>query len=187
MRFQKYFFTLQVLFFEQKWHGRPTSSHWRPSVKRLFLHISQISQNNTRVGVSFQTWMPATSLKKFSNTCVFPWNLGSYKEHLFWGTSVDYYFWRERKRERESLWGWIFFPCCRSKHLKWTIQNYLEKASFYKSCQTLEILPCEIGLKHSILDYFSKVSEILEIWADAKCIFPLNMFWQIIPTHTSFF
>ena len=50
------------------------SSHQRPFVKKVLLNISQILQENTRVGVSLklQARRPATFLKRDSNTGVFP-------------------------------------------------------------------------------------------------------------------
>ena len=50
----------------------------RYSSKLVFWKISQISQENTCLGVR-----PAALLKRDSNTIVFLWNLRNFQEHLF--------------------------------------------------------------------------------------------------------
>ena len=63
------------------------SSHWRCSVKKIFLKYCKISQENICFRVSF-----TTLLKSDSNTCVFLWNFANFSEHLFWRTSENHCF-----------------------------------------------------------------------------------------------
>ena len=63
------------------------SSHVRCSLKKVFLKILLISQENTCVGVSFliklQVWGPATLLKRDYNTYVFLWNQQNFTNTYF--------------------------------------------------------------------------------------------------------
>ena len=56
---------------------RNRRSHRSRPVKKVFLKISEHSQENTCAGVSF-------ALKRDSDTGVFLWIFQNFKEHLFW-------------------------------------------------------------------------------------------------------
>ena len=61
-------------------------SHCRCSIKKLFLKISQYSQETTCVGVCFNK----AAEKKETPTQVFHlWLLRNFQEHLFWKRSTD--------------------------------------------------------------------------------------------------
>ena len=51
------------------------STHWRHSIKKLFLKNLQYSQENTCGGVSFLVKLQKTLLKRDSNTGAFLWKL----------------------------------------------------------------------------------------------------------------
>ena len=61
--------------------------------KKVFLKISETSEENTCVGVSFliklQGFRPATFFKGDSNTGIFLRNLRNFQKHLFWRTSAQ--------------------------------------------------------------------------------------------------
>ena len=63
------------------------NSHRSCSLKKVFLKILLISQENTCVGVSFliklQVWGPATLLKRDYNTYVFLWNQQNFTNTYF--------------------------------------------------------------------------------------------------------
>ena len=71
------------------------SNHKRCSVRKVFLEISQNSQENTCVRFSFLIKLQALSLqlywKRNSGTRVFLWILRNFWEHLFHRTSLDDY------------------------------------------------------------------------------------------------
>ena len=75
-------FFLQDWLNEAYWLTPTTSSHRKCSIKKLFLKVSQYSQENICVRVSFltklQTFSAATLLKRDSNTGVFLWNLWNF-------------------------------------------------------------------------------------------------------------
>ena len=59
--------------------------------KKVFWKISQISRENTCVGV-FSIIVQASTLPKIdSSTGVFLWNLRNFLEHLFWRATNDYF------------------------------------------------------------------------------------------------
>ena len=70
--------------------GAPKAAVRRCSSEKVFLKISQYSQENNCVGVSFlimlQAFRPATLLKRDSNIGVFLRILRTFKEQLFYRT-----------------------------------------------------------------------------------------------------
>ena len=69
------------------------SSHQRCSVKKVFLEISQNSQENTCAKVSFFIKLQASGLqlyqKRDPGTGVFLWILWNFQGHLFYRTPLD--------------------------------------------------------------------------------------------------
>ena len=70
------------------------SSHWRCSIKKVFLKISQRSQESRSV-----TW-----LKIESGTGVFLWILWNFKEHLFHRRILDDCFWVIKRTSIQSFY-----------------------------------------------------------------------------------
>ena len=97
---------------------RRSTSEW------VFLRISQCSQENNCLGVSFmnmQAWRPATLLKTDSNIGIFLWNLRNFQEHLFLQNTFGACFWRYLMNSLfiafENDEWWPFVVCTSSPSL----------------------------------------------------------------------
>ena len=68
-------------------------SHRRSSIKKMFLKISQYSQENTCARVSFSLKLQASGLKLYlkrdSSTGVFLWIFQNFQKHFFSRTPMD--------------------------------------------------------------------------------------------------
>ena len=91
---KSYIFLRSVNYFCKSFHRRSLtgfrSSHWRCSIKKVFLRISQNSLENTRARASFFSLRPATLLNKRLWHRCFHVSFGKvlrirfFKEHLQW-------------------------------------------------------------------------------------------------------